>query len=273
MKVKRSKKIILLLVALVSALLLVAATQAPQVRNRFKREFEPGTLPYRAQELKKQGITEHRIRLYPLWVVPLFDDFVDLMKGCDATVLATMVDHRYRLSGSAHSIETVAKFRVDEVLAGTLTTPGKAQVPAERLPAGARSMGPLRENEVLVTRPGGILTIDGVQFWQDHYEYPPFRPGRQYVLFLDPHQPVREYGNHYGGAELKIYHPVWGPFSVLVVGEDGPQATVKPLFQWSKMEAMLEFRWGSRKDFFVEYLRRMARGALELAGGQGKALS
>lgn len=258
MKVKGNKKMILLLVASVSALLLVAATQAPQVRKRFKRDFEPGTLPYRAQELKKRGIKEERVEIHTLWPVIVFDDFIDLMKTCDARVLATLVDRRYRLAGDASTLETVGKFRVDELLAGKLVGHGRGDIPAEQLPAGANGMGPLRQEEILVLRPGGFLEIEGVMFRQGEIEYPPFRLGSQYLLFLKAQDPVPQYGSHYGDINLKLYQPAWGPYGVLVVKEDSPQPVVKPLTLWPKMEAMLDFRFGSRKDFFVECLRRMA---------------
>ena len=272
MKVKWNKKIILLLVASVSALLLVGATRALQERTKFKREFEPGTLPRRAQELKKRGIKEERVEIYTMWPVIVFDDFIDLMKTCDATVLATLVDRRYRLAGDASTLETVGKFRVDELLAGKLVGHGRGDIPAEQLPAGAKGMGPLRQKEILVLRPGGFLEIEGVMFRQGEIEYPPFRLGSQYLLFLEAQDPVPQYGNRYGNAKVSLYYPAGGPYGVLVVKEDSPQPVVKPLTHWPKMEAMLEFRFGSRKDFFVDYLRRMVRGALELAGGQGKAL-
>lgn len=262
MKVKWNKKVILLLVASVSALVLVAATQTAQVRNRFKREFEPGTLPHRARELKEKGITRPQVRPH-IVNYGFAKDYDGVLASSDLVVLATMVDQRYRFSMDLTSIRTVAKFRIDEVLSGDFAALHR-RIPVDRMPPGMKSLGPLDNNEILVGRNGGTLMIEGILFRDTVHNFPSFIQGRQYVLFLKAPRFGPEHRRHYGDEEVqaKTFGTVAGHQGCLIVEEDGIlPLKVKPVASQGFYQARkeLERRFGSRKDFFVDYLRRLGR--------------
>jgi len=261
MKVKGNKKIILLLVASVSALVLVAATQAPQVRNRFKREFEPGTIPYIAQELKKKGVTDAGVRGGFLDCFPPAS-YDEALLGADLAVLATALDQRFRLQSNLRDILTDTKFRVDEVLSQKITKVGKREfeVPVAELPSFLKSLGPIGADEIIVVRKGGALIVEGVRFRDVYVDSPPFVTGRQYVLFLKL-IPQEALSKQERSGPVNQYLLLGGSAGALLVKEEGPVPTVEPLTKVEPIRRNLELYIGTRKDFFLDRMRRMALGA------------
>ncbi len=260
MKPERKRRLVMIAVGIgASALVLGAAVQRP-FRVKTEREFKPGTLPYLAKELKAKGITKHDLGIpfhidyaYP---VTGFDQFID---ASDAVVVATLMDQRYRMSADLERIETIAKFRVDELLSGTIKR-SRGPLPSTRMPGGVAPLAPLKDDEILVFHGGGTLAVDGVLFRQGEDGYPPFKAGRQYVLFLHEwkHQPVP--GNYYGGSGVRLYSASLGPDGVYPIEEaTGQPAKLKTLNRGSYFKEELEQRFLSRKIHFTEHVRRMGR--------------
>lgn len=260
---RHERKRTLFLIALgigASALVLGAAVRGP-LRVRTERQFKPGTLPHAAKELKAKGITKHKLGVaavpFPVHLVGGLDQ---LLAQSDATVLATLLDQRYRISADLENVETIAKFRVEDFVSGTLMR-ARGQVSAQRMPAGAKALGPLKDDEILVFRGGGTVIVDGVLFHQSDYGYPPFQVGRQYILFLHEMEPRQKYDNHYGDRNVRLYSTSLGPDGAYWVEEDGPFT--------AKIEARgltdpdlrkeLQQRFLSQKGHFVDHLRRIGR--------------
>ncbi len=259
MEASTKRKAVLIVAGLgVSALLLAAAVQGP-FRRSVELELKPGTLPYLAKELKEQGIKRHDLG------VPYIPEYPDLAEGldqlvaeADAVVVGTLLGQRYRMSVDLERIETIAKFRVDEFLSGTLLR-ARQLIPASRMPPGARSLAPLKEDEILVLR-GGVLMVDGVLLRQGAYGFPAFEIGRQYILFLTLKEPIPQCRNHYGDQNVRLYLLSLGPHSVfLTEGLDTFPIKLRAIGLGPYFKEELEQRFFSRKDFFVDHIRRTGR--------------
>ena len=258
--ITKRRMIPFLLVLVASSLLLVAAMQGP-LRRRVEQDFKPGTLPYLAKDLKQKGITKRDLGAPIIPEYPYLVGGLDqLLAESDAVVVATLMDQRYRMSADFERIETIAKFRVDDFLSGTIKR-ARGQVPAERLLAGAKSLGPLKEDEILVLRGGGTLRIDGILFRQGDYGYPPFAIGRQYVLFLEAWEPRPGPGNHYGDNNVRLYLTSLGPGGVYGIEEQSRFPAKLQSHGLADVDLIkeMEQRFLSRKDFVVDHLRRMGR--------------
>lgn len=224
--------------------------------------IRPGTLPYRARELKAKGIDKERL---PVPIIPeypsLVGGFDQFATECDAVVVATMTDKRFRLSADTERIETVAKFHVDEFLAGTIVR-ARTQASSQSMPFGAQSLALLKDDEILILLEGGTLKVDGVLFQHGSYGYPPLVVGKQYLLFLDIIKPAPKVGNYYGGKGVRLYATSLGTSGVYPVepGEAVPSLRTHGMAD-PDLRKELEKRFLSRKDFLADRIRRVGRPA------------
>lgn len=96
------------------------------------------------------------------------------------------------------SISSWYKFKIIETLSNPATPHSFASfnIPAELLP--------LREDEILVSRLGGTVPVDGLMVTIQEQNFPEFKKSRKYLLFLllDPVQKVGSVGLGPAGALL-----------------------------------------------------------------------
>jgi hypothetical protein len=116
-------------------------------------------------------------------------------------VVAQLVEHKGYID-EHDSISSWYKFKIIETLSRPATPHSFAffELPTDLLP--------LRDDEILVSRLGGTVPIDGLSVTVQEHEFPEFRKSRKYLLFLliDPVKKV-------GSAGL-------GPAGTLLIKDD-----------------------------------------------------
>ncbi|HEV7857297.1 MAG TPA: hypothetical protein VGO91_01475 [Pyrinomonadaceae bacterium] len=83
--------------------------------------------------------------------------------------------------GNSEDIETWYKLQITETLSQQDVTNCQTCPPLRTPPA---DMLPLNKDEFLVPQAGGEISIDGVKMISEDPEFPPFKTGDEYLLFL-----------------------------------------------------------------------------------------
>jgi hypothetical protein len=120
--------------------------------------------------------------------------------SCESSivVIGTMTEGSSQITENGEFVYTDHVFRISEVLK---LTDGVALEPG---------------SEILVTRPGGTVVIDGKRVQASDPNFPPFQPGRRYLLYLrylptsDSYKAGPEYSFAliHGRARVLTVHPL-----------------------------------------------------------------
>jgi len=158
---------------------------AQQVPLSDRTAANPESLTGKAQRAKQQGkkalIIEGDSAL-----TGNFIEYRDLREAMANHIRAVVVrlEDQYSVLHGDRNVGTWCKFRVLSALSPPVVDPSVpllATYPEESRPM---RFLPLPSGYVLVSQPGGTLSIDGVEVVETDRAFPAFRPGETYLLFL-----------------------------------------------------------------------------------------
>lgn len=221
-----------------------------------QKELAPNTLPERAERLKAQGLHQAE----PETIMPMYralNSYEEVTASADLVVLANCDNLLFRLHRNLSSIETIYKFSLHEILSGQLSRQELLRgSPEWKLPGGLQPLAPLRPNQILVSRAGGRLIVNGVLFRESVHDFPPFEVGKRYVLFLDRVLTDERLDSDYQGRpELPFYTPVAGPFGCVEVvsGRDQGGQSIRSMV--GPFNESLGSRFQGHLPNFLQFIR------------------
>ncbi len=203
-----------------------------------------GRLHEAVLEAKAKSLTQ--IAIPPPAILPTGVDDMDTVAAHYSVLVARPIQTVVSTVES-ESIETWYKFQIEEIVLRQTKVPSDP-LPGLKIPA---ELLPLARNQVLLSLPGGAVTIDGVTI----KEGPSaglnlkFVPGNRYLLWV-----LLEAG----GTLASLAAMSDGVFLA------GPDGTLKPLGRIDRpLVRDVETRFSNRLDFLRPYLKQHAPSAPE----------
>jgi len=206
-------KIKAILLILTGGVLVVAGTmrtQSGQQRLPQQEENRRGTLKWHAQQAKAKG-EQQVIIPAPIERVAHVTNLDEALSRFHLTALIGQPIEEKSFAQDEDNITTWYKFRVKEYLSQQSVSECRScslppDVPQEFLP--------LKDGEILVSKAGGTLVLDGVKVINAERDFPEFSKSQEYLLFLDLN------------ISTKIGRLSIGPYGVFIVNSDGSFTSV-----------------------------------------------
>lgn len=195
-----------------------------------KERIHSGRVKMAAEEARSKGKKETHISA-PIPLYAAVSGVDEALTQYTALIVRPIAKHS-QLSADSKEIETWHKLQIIDYLSSPKTSsPCQSCASPGEIPS---ELQPLTENELVVVRNTGDLTIDGISVRSTTSLFPEFEKNREYLVFLsiDPNSRV---------GSIKL-----GPTGVLLIDPDGQ---IKPISdQNRKLSDELISRYGNIKD-------------------------